>query len=165
VRRKLVNLAALLSLLLCAAILSLLLVGSRIKIIRDTGFTLNIKDWTLAIEQQWISISNTATPMDAVPVFGGGPGLQARGVVHMRLPGFRFTRFTWPPQCPLGTWWSCSVASVVPLLLSGMLPTMWLVRRRARSAQNPTCKRCGYNLTGNTNGVCPECGAAVAEKV
>jgi len=26
------------------------------------------------------------------------------------------------------------------------------------------CRLCGYNLTGNTSGVCPECGTAVAGK-
>ncbi len=25
----------------------------------------------------------------------------------------------------------------------------------------PHCKRCGYNLTGNTSGVCPECGKTI----
>ena len=24
---------------------------------------------------------------------------------------------------------------------------------------HPTCRACGYNLTGNTSGTCPECGA------
>jgi hypothetical protein len=27
---------------------------------------------------------------------------------------------------------------------------------------HPTCQRCGYNLTGNTIGKCPECGTDVA---
>ncbi len=150
-RRRLFTFALLL--LLFVAILPLLLVGSRIKIVRD---------WTLAVDHQWISISNTATPLDVVPLFGGGAAMQARGVVQMNVPGFRFTRFTWPPQCPLGTWWSCGVAPIVPLLLSGMLPTMWLIRRCLGSAQNPTCKHCHYNLTGNASGICPECGAAIA---
>lgn len=28
----------------------------------------------------------------------------------------------------------------------------------------PICRRCGYNLTGNVSGVCPECGSPVAEE-
>jgi predicted Zn-ribbon and HTH transcriptional regulator len=24
-----------------------------------------------------------------------------------------------------------------------------------------TCHKCGYNLTGNTSGVCPECGSRI----
>ena len=31
---------------------------------------------------------------------------------------------------------------------------------RERKAKGP-CIRCGYNLTGNVSGVCPECGEAV----
>lgn len=31
----------------------------------------------------------------------------------------------------------------------------WRVSRRRRSGR---CVRCGYNLTGNTDGLCPECG-------
>ena len=26
------------------------------------------------------------------------------------------------------------------------------------------CIRCGYNLTGNTSGICPECGEAIAPR-
>jgi hypothetical protein len=45
---------------------------------------------------------------------------------------------------------------------------IWLVRRRiTRNLRQqlterglPTCMACGYDLTGNLSGVCPECGAA-----
>lgn len=33
--------------------------------------------------------------------------------------------------------------------------TWWLTRRRMRPG---CCARCGYDLTGNRSGVCPECG-------
>jgi hypothetical protein len=33
--------------------------------------------------------------------------------------------------------------------------------RKPAGAKAPQCKRCGYNLTGNQSGVCPECGATV----
>lgn len=29
----------------------------------------------------------------------------------------------------------------------------------------PVCGRCGYNLTGNVSGVCPECGWRIARRV
>ena len=40
-----------------------------------------------------------------------------------------------------------------------ILPVLWLVSRRA-AIRPPRghCRTCGYNLTGNTSGVCPECG-------
>jgi hypothetical protein len=33
-----------------------------------------------------------------------------------------------------------------------------VVRRRRRRAANLVCSACGYDLTGNVSGVCPECG-------
>jgi hypothetical protein len=32
-----------------------------------------------------------------------------------------------------------------------------------RDEAQPTCCRCGYNLTGNVSGICPECGRKVRE--
>ena len=37
-------------------------------------------------------------------------------------------------------------------------------RRQERQAKGQ-CVRCGYDLTGNVSGVCPECGAGVAPRV
>jgi hypothetical protein len=50
---------------------------------------------------------------------------------------------------------------------------VWLVRRAAsrniRRALNrrglPTCVSCGYDLTGNESGCCPECGTTVSRPV
>ena len=51
---------------------------------------------------------------------------------------------------------------LVPLLMVFM-PTVLLIRYRRRHAMLPgLCQRCGYNLTGNTSGVCSECGAPIA---
>lgn len=43
------------------------------------------------------------------------------------------------------------------------LPTaFYFVSNRHRSIEGRNrCRACGYDLTGNTSGVCPECGAAV----
>ena len=50
------------------------------------------------------------------------------------------------------------------LAVSAPLPALWLIwtRRRRRGKNNRMlCTHCGYNLTGNTSGVCPECGTAI----
>ncbi len=49
---------------------------------------------------------------------------------------------------------------------SSILPVAWLLRRkrRMRSAKPGQCASCQYSLTGNTSGICPECGTAVARK-
>jgi hypothetical protein len=49
------------------------------------------------------------------------------------------------------------------ILMSAIAPAFWLraeVSRRRR-ARPGLCRACGYNLTGNASGICPECGAAI----
>jgi hypothetical protein len=50
------------------------------------------------------------------------------------------------------------------ILLLLIFPVRWLehaLRQRRRRKQN-ACLTCGYNLTGNTTGICPECGTGIA---
>ena len=54
--------------------------------------------------------------------------------------------------------------AIGPLLLITPAGSGWAAYRcaRARAAGRSAhlCRRCGYNLTGNVSGVCPECGTA-----
>ncbi len=46
-----------------------------------------------------------------------------------------------------------------------LLLGLWLMRRvlrRRREAGRPYCRRCNYDLTGNTSATCSECGSVVA---
>jgi hypothetical protein len=43
-----------------------------------------------------------------------------------------------------------------------ILPTVWY--RRRRLPRSGHCESCGYNLTGNISGICPECGRAIVAK-
>jgi hypothetical protein len=49
------------------------------------------------------------------------------------------------------------------ILLFSLAPVLTLYRgyRRYRREGAKCCLKCGYNLTGNVSGVCPECGAEV----
>ncbi|MEM6258951.1 MAG: hypothetical protein AAGI37_11620 [Planctomycetota bacterium] len=49
--------------------------------------------------------------------------------------------------------------SVVMLVSLGVL--IWTRSAINRKRDPRMCKQCGYNLTGNTSGLCPECGAEV----
>jgi len=52
-----------------------------------------------------------------------------------------------------------SIPLPVPILLFAIVSTiLW---RRDRYIPPGHCVRCGYNLTGNTSGVCPECGSVI----
>jgi len=44
------------------------------------------------------------------------------------------------------------------LVLVTAIPTAWLWHRDRRRIRPGCCLRCGYDLTGNTSGVCSECG-------
>jgi hypothetical protein len=48
----------------------------------------------------------------------------------------------------------------MPVLLLLLLPSLWLWSRWRGRCKNGSCRTCGYNLLGNTSGVCPECGTA-----
>jgi len=52
----------------------------------------------------------------------------------------------------------CATA-VLPLLWCGAFLSSRM--RRRRSPEDGACGNCGYNLTGNVSGVCPECGTAI----
>ena len=65
-----------------------------------------------------------------------------------------------PPSGTLtSVWWTIPFWLV---LLLTAIPTAWLWHRDRRlissSPDHRLCLRCGYDLTGNTSGVCPECG-------
>ena len=46
------------------------------------------------------------------------------------------------------------------LLPAFAIPTAILLYRDRRRIPPGHCQKCGYNLTGNTSGKCPECGTA-----
>ncbi len=54
-----------------------------------------------------------------------------------------------------------------PLVGTAVILLCWwpVFQGRLNPASNPDvplCTRCGYNVTGNVSGVCPECGTPVA---
>ena len=44
----------------------------------------------------------------------------------------------------------------IPLMVA--LAAAWFFHRKARAIMPGRCRSCSYDLTGNTSGVCPECG-------
>lgn len=56
--------------------------------------------------------------------------------------------------------WILFVPLWVPFLLAA-IPTVVLFLRDRRLIPPGHCRMCGYNLTGNTSGVCSECGTRI----
>lgn len=52
--------------------------------------------------------------------------------------------------------------SIEIILAALLLPAFYLFYRDRRRIRPGFCLRCGYNLTGNTSGVCSECGEKIA---
>ena len=53
---------------------------------------------------------------------------------------------------------------VVPLMVFSAYPAISFIRgplRRWRRRRKGLCLKCGYDLTGNVTGVCPECGVGL----
>lgn len=85
----------------------------------------------------WNSLNSATTPM------GGFPARLTPGTRRIFL-GF--------------DQWS-GLASILELLfLSTAIYLFWRDWRTPKRALQGFCKRCGYDLTGNVSGVCPECG-------
>jgi hypothetical protein len=64
-----------------------------------------------------------------------------------------------------GVWLAVVVPLLVldwPVLLFFTVPVMLIIWWPSRPGIPPGhCRKCGYNLTGNTSGRCPECGTSV----
>jgi hypothetical protein len=87
-------------------------------------------------------------------------------------PPNRFLGFGWAhfeSRSPDGYLASASLLAI-PIwaitLFAAMLPALRVVGliHRRRQIREGLCTTCGYNLTANTSGVCPECGMMVSER-
>jgi hypothetical protein len=60
-------------------------------------------------------------------------------------------------------YWELAVPywSLVSLAAAWLAARLVVVRRRRARSRAGACHGCGYDLTGNVSGTCPECGAAV----
>ena len=91
---------------------------------------------------------------------------------RIRLIGFGFDRSRWAQWT--GRWegfangvsYKVRVPLWAPLALFATYPTVAFIRgpaRRWRRRRKGLCLKCGYNLTGNVSGICPECGTRIEQ--
>ena len=67
---------------------------------------------------------------------------------------------------PPYSFWLLEVPLWSPIVLFAAYPTIAFIRgplRRWRRCRKGWCVKCGYDLTGNVSGVCPECGTEVEQ--
>jgi hypothetical protein len=64
----------------------------------------------------------------------------------------------------VGDWVGPVVVAVVFPVFVVMVVRWYRRDRRAERFYRGQCLTCGYSLTGNISGVCPECGTQVAEQ-
>lgn len=88
-------------------------------------------------------------PSDEIPRGWVADRLELRTI----LPHIRW----WPSHTPGWASRDLIVPLWIPFLLLA-LPTAFLVWLDRRRIPPHCCQCCGYDLTGNTRGVCPECG-------
>lgn len=80
-------------------------------------------------------------------------------------------QFIWHPS-GLNLRWAPSIFPKGPAAVTRVMLPLWIpaliaggaafyFHRKARVPGPGHCPKCGYNLAGNTSGVCPECGRAV----
>jgi hypothetical protein len=89
-------------------------------------------------------------------------------IARPRFLGFAYVKITGPfnyhPRQVSGTYiavpsWACTSLTLI-------VPLVWARNqyRRHKESRIGRCRRCGYSLTGNTSGICPECGTPTAAR-
>jgi len=90
---------------------------------------------------------------------------------HLRTPTIGFERLYFDGKGAtllgpfwLHTFWASPTSLFIIAGVFGLFPALTFLRgplHRRRRRRCGLCVKCGYNLTGNTTGVCPECGTKI----
>jgi hypothetical protein len=112
----------------------------------------------------------TVSTYSGIADFRGGTGESPHGHLERGLHAglAALPKLNWQARFGLGlpegrrgpTWCRVGVPLWVLLVLT-LIPTAFLWYRDRRWPRGH-CQACGYNLTGNESGACPECGEATA---
>src|SRR5262249_20726196 len=116
---------------------------------------LETKEWLILLDGGAISIMDVSRP-------NGRPGGVIWCLVSEKEP--EDIRATWSRVGFVPVFRARTLEIDLPLwiaflLIAGPTSLLWYLDRRRPCPGH--CGKCNYNLTGNTTGVCPECGAAV----
>ena len=166
-KRHLLNLLTALSLLVCIGSGGLFLRSLRIHdraavaTYRPEGPDYRVVQWTLESRAGGMSLVGGAgwSRTRAAPY---GPQVVRSSDAYWDGVNVRECfRFTFERLGSGSEWWGYRIAFPIWLLtpLFGAIPANRLYRRLRPKHRPGHCRRCGYDLTGNQRGTCPECGA------
>ena len=152
-RRRLVNILCILSLLLALATIvpQTAISPHDIKSVWFAGFD---HLWIFAYQRgdAWVRVNHPAT---VAPDFPVGPKFQ---FIKHRAVLFDTILIKEPPL------YSFTVVSPLWAIMAATLifPAIVGTRRYIHRTKDGHCSKCGYNLTDNTSGICPECGTKIS---
>lgn len=85
-------------------------------------------------------------------------GQEYPGILYAEYPGLRF----FPPndRTVFANFGFDEIGGTIPFWsITAVAAAGWLLARRRRPTPDAgCCRQCGYDLTGNESGKCPECG-------
>ena len=129
----------------CFFSLALLLVSAKWSVYVDCGrYELYLGGGTLSVSWSQFDIASGTWDISAFEVDNF---VQRIGLLD--LPSLNILEWAWGFGLPL--WW-------VVVLFACPMTYRWWRNRRIRPGY---CSSCGYNLTANTTGICPECGTHI----
>jgi hypothetical protein len=107
-----------------------------------------LRQWGIADGVLWYGAWHPVSIEEYVSL--GWHAGRSRGGLGLRMPVVHLREFRWYADLPF---WGLFVFAAFPTTL-----LWWFDRRRFPPGH---CQNCGYNLTGNVSGICPECGTPV----
>lgn len=124
--------------------------------------------WGLSITHRMIYARPGTTWSFYVRIGGGQIGVFSQGRPFFPPPDYRWDFVRDSSDAPDWTWdvhvlsardWTVLLPFWMPLgtFLAATVFAWWPWKQRRPGC----CKRCGYDLTGNMSGICPECGRSV----
>jgi hypothetical protein len=107
--------------------------------------------WVAALRRRGSAFSVRVWPV-VVPVMVSALWLSATEAWQLREASG-----SWVTASPT---WVLIMGVAIPLVVGGGLAVLLVLHARVwrRGGAVGVCLKCGYNLTGNVSGVCPECG-------
>jgi hypothetical protein len=138
---------------------------SRPRFLADHDFNEHIISGVRHREFVQMSLGSTGRPINPPGVCGkisgGDPNMLTKSSCLLELWGEGIAAFLLVHLSFGWAWWGW-IGLLLFILFWVLLPVVVFGIVRSKIVRSPThCARCQYVLTGNTSGVCPECGSKI----